>query len=585
MASTPALRTSGTSSPIRIADLTSPIDVAEYLFTRLRQIGVKSIHGLPGDYNLVALDYIPKLGLKWVGNVNELNAGYAADGYARIKGMSAIVTTFGVGELSCVNAIAGAYSEHVPIVHIVGMPSTSSQKDGMLLHHTLGNGNFNVFADMNKEINCAIAKLNDPREAAALIDDTLQKCWIQSRPVYITLPTDMIQKKIEGERLKTPIDLAFPTNDLARENYVVDVVLKYLHAAKNPIILVDACTIRHRVLEEVHDLIEKTNLPVFVTPMGKGAVNETHPSYGGVYAGSGSQADVQKRVESSDLILTIGAIKSDFNTAGFSYKTSQLNTIDFHSTHTTVRYSEYPGVSMRGVLRKVINQVDLKQLSVAAGPQVENEVAENEDKSNIITQKWIWPAVGQKLLKENDIVITETGTANFGIWETKFPAGVTAISQVLWGSIGYSVGALQGACLAARDAGMDRRTILFVGDGSFQLTVQEISTMIRLGLKPIIFVICNDGFTIERFIHGMDAEYNDIQEWKYKDVVKTFGAKEGTYRTYTIKTKEEVNTLFANPEFNSADVLQFVEIYIPKKDAPRGLVLTAEAAERRNAGA
>lgn len=157
-----------------------------------------------------------------------------------------------------------------------------------------------------------MAKLNDPREAAALIDDTLQKCWLQSRPVYITLPTDMVQKKIEGERLKTPIDLSFPTNDLAREEYVVEVVLKYLHAAKNPIILVDACAIRHRVLEEVHDLIAKTNLPVFVTPMGKGAVNETHPSFGGVYAGDGSQDAVQKRVEASDLILTIGAIKVKF---------------------------------------------------------------------------------------------------------------------------------------------------------------------------------------------------------------------------------------------------------------------------------
>ncbi|KUJ10631.1 pyruvate decarboxylase-like protein [Mollisia scopiformis] len=565
------------------AELKSPIDVAEYLFTRLQQIGVRSIHGLPGDYNLVALDYIPNLGLKWVGNVNELNAGYAADGYARIKGMSAIVTTFGVGELSTVNAIAGAYSEHVPIVHIVGMPSTASQKDGMLLHHTLGNGNFNVFADMNKEISCAMAKLNDPREAAALIDDTLQKCWIQSRPVYITLPTDMVQKKIEGERLKTPIDLSFPTNDMAREDYVVEVVLKYLQSAKNPIILIDACAIRHRVLEEVHDLIDKTKLPVFVTPMGKGAVNETHPSFGGVYAGDGSQEEVQKRVEASDLILTIGAIKSDFNTAGFTYKTSQLNTIDFHSTHTTVRYSEYPGVSMRGVLRKVIQQVDLSKLSAVPGPKMENKVEENEDKSETITQKWIWPVVGQQFLKKDDIVITETGTANFGIWETKFPAGVTAISQVLWGSIGYSVGALQGACLAARDAGMDRRSILFVGDGSFQLTAQEVSTMIRLGLKPIIFVICNDGFTIERFIHGMDAEYNDIQQWHFKDLVKVFGAKEGTYRTYQIKTKEEVTKLFADKDFNSADVLQFVELYIPKKDAPRGLVLTAEAAAQRNA--
>jgi len=224
--------------------------------------------------------------------------------------MSAIVTTFGVGELSAVNAIAGAYSEHVPVVHIVGMPSTTSQKDGMLLHHTLGNGNFNVFADMSKEISCAMAKLNDPYDAAQLIDHTLQQCWLQSRPVYIALPTDIVQKKVEGERLKTPIDLAFPVNDEAREDYVVDVVLKYLMAAKKPIILVDACAIRHRVLSEVHDLIEKTNLPVFVTPMGKGAVNETHPTYGGVYAGSGSQPEVAARVESSDLILTIGAIKA-----------------------------------------------------------------------------------------------------------------------------------------------------------------------------------------------------------------------------------------------------------------------------------
>jgi pyruvate decarboxylase len=140
---------------------------------------------------------------------------------------------------------------------------------------------------------------------------------------------------------------------------------------------------------------------------------------------------------------------------------------------------------MRGVLRKVINQIDLSKLSAVAGPRMSNKVKENEDSSDTITQAWFWPRAGQFML-EDDIVITETGTANFGIWETKFPKGVTAISQVLWGSIGYSVGACQGAALAARDAGSSRRTILFVGDGSFQLTAQEVSTMVRLGLKPIM---------------------------------------------------------------------------------------------------
>ena len=402
-----------------------------------------------------------------------------------MKGISAVVTTFGVGELSLINAIAGAYSEYVPIVHIVGTPSTLSQRDGLLLHHTLGNGNFEVFADMSNNISCAKAKLNDPHDAAMLIDHAIRECWIQSRPVYITLPTDMVQKKIEGERLKTPLDLSFPSNDTEKEDYVVDVVLKYLHAAKNPVVLVDACAIRHRALDEVHEFIQKSGLPVFVAPMGKGAVNETLPNYGGVYAGTSSNAGVAERVESSDLVLSIGAIKSDFNTAGFTYKVSQLSTIDFHSGYMRVRYSEYPGVQMHGVLKKVTAQMG--KLNVQAGPVPGNEIAKKDrgmSQGEVITHDWLWPRVGQ-WLQPNDIVLTETGTANFGIWETKFPQGVTAISQVLWGSIGYSVGACQGAALAAKETG-DRRTILFVGDGSFELTAQEVSTMIRHDLKPIM---------------------------------------------------------------------------------------------------
>ncbi len=338
---------------------------------------------------------------------------------------------------------------------------------------------------MSKEISCATAKLNDPHEAAVLIDNALRECWLRSRPVYIMLPTDMVQKKVEGERLKTPIDLAFPKNDPEKEDYVVDVVLKYLHAAKNPAILVDACAIRHRALDEVHALVEKSGLPTFVAPMGKGAVDETLPTFGGVYAGEGSQKGVRERVESADLILSVGAIKSDFNTAGFTYRISQLNTIDFHSDYVSVKYSHYPGVRMNGVLRKVTEKMG--KLNVTEGPKADNDIpAEEQDRSEdqIITQAWFWPRMGQ-WLKPNDIVITETGTANFGIWETRFPKGVTALSQVLWGSIGYAVGACQGAALAAKETG-DRRTVLFVGDGSFQLSAQEVSTMIRHDLKPIM---------------------------------------------------------------------------------------------------
>jgi pyruvate decarboxylase len=512
-----------------------------------------------------------------------VSAGYAADGYARINGIAALVTTFGVGELSAANAIAGAYSEFVPVVHIVGTPSTTSQKNGMLLHHTLGNGDFNVFNKMFSNISCAMSLLNDQHEAATLIDNAIRECYIQSRPVYISLPTDMVEKKIDGNRLKTPLDLSYPATDSEKEDYVVDVVLKYLHAAKNPVILVDACAIRHRALKETHDLIEKSGIPTFVAPMGKGAVDETLPNYGGVYAGDGSNAGVRERVESSDLVLSIGAIKSDFNTAGFSYRISELSTIDFHSYGVKVRYSEYPGVRMNGVLKKVTQK--LGKLNITAGPKPANTIPDDEIKSPdpTITQAWFWPRLGQWLQKK-DIVITETGTSNFGIWETRFPAGVTAISQVLWGSIGYATGACQGAALAAKENGI-KRTILFTGDGSFQLTAQEVSTMIRNKLNPIIFVICNNGYTIERCIHGWDAKYNEIQEWRYKDLPAAFGAKQGEVLTYRVSSKKEVDMLFRDKDFSGEDTnkLRFVEMVMEWYDAPKTLMAVANATARVNA--
>ncbi|KAI1848357.1 hypothetical protein JX265_008863 [Neoarthrinium moseri] len=575
-----------TTMDIRTKNLTKPVDVAEYLFQRLHQIGVRSVHGLPGDYNLVALDYLPKANLKWVGSVNELNAAYAADGYARIKGISALITTFGVGELSALNGIAGAYSEMVPVVHIVGCPSTVSQRNGMLLHHTLGNGDFNVFAEMSSKVSCAVAKLNDPAEVAAQIDHALRECWLKSRPVYLMLPTDVVTAKVEGQRLDQPIDLSEPTNEAEREDYVVDVVLRYLHAAKNPILLVDACAIRHRVLKETHALIEKTGIPVFVTPMGKGAIDETHASFGGVYAGDASHPDVKEAVESSDLVLTVGALKSDFNTAGFSYRLSQLNTIDFHSNYCAVRYSEYPGVKMRGVLAKVTDRVDVKQLSVQKAPKGTETVGKADaGDAGPILQEWFWPRV-TGFLKDDDIVVTETGTANFGIWDTRFPRGATGLNQTLWGSIGWAVGACQGAALGAKDANANRRTILFEGDGSFQLTAQELSTIIKHQLDVIFFVICNEGYTIERFIHGMDAEYNDVVTWDYKALADVFsGGDAGRTgsKKYVVKTKADVEKLFADRDFNERKGLRFVEIYMPKEDAPRSLMMTAEASARNNA--
>ncbi|KAI5842474.1 thiamine diphosphate-binding protein [Morchella snyderi] len=564
--------------------MSEQISIGLYLFKRLHELGVRGVHGVPGDFNLAALDLLPDAGLYWVGNCNELNAAYAADGYARIKGISALVTTFGVGELSALAGVAGAYSEHVPIVHLVGVPHTASQKGGLLLHHTLGNGDFRVFEKMSENISVTQTLLDDHSKAADEIDRVLSACWVKARPVYIGLPTDMVFKTVDASRLETPLDLSIPPNNEETEDAVVSEICELIYKSKNTIILADACAIRHRVLDELHELIERTELPAFVSPMGKGAINEESSSFGGVYVGDASRDDVRQRVDDAELILYVGGLQSDFNSGGFTYHVAKKNTVEFHSDHMKIRYSEFPGTQMKSVFRKLLDTLDYSKIQKHATAEISNTIPrrERESISSEINHAYFWPRVGQ-WLNPGDVVITETGTSNFGILETRFPKDVTAISQVLWGSIGYSVGALQGAALACKEMSPERRVILFVGDGSLQLTVQEISTMIRHGLKPIIFVLNNKGYTIERIIHGMKAIYNDIQPWNHQEILHLFSADPEHSDSYQVKNKTELENLFRNEKFCSAPHIQLVEVFMPWQDAPRALLKIGQATAALNA--
>lgn len=429
---------------------------------------------------------------------------------------------------------------------------------------------------MSRQLSCAVVALSDPADIPDQIDHAIRECWVQSRPVYIALPADMVQQQVEGDRLRAPIDLSYPPNDPDKEDYVVDVVLRYMQAAKNAIILVDACTIRHRALLETHDLVERSQLPTFVSPMGKGAVNEALPNYCGVYAGDGSDDEVRERVETADLVLSIGAMKNDFATPGFSYRISELSTIDFHSNLVRVKYSEYPDLRMNGVIRKIVDR--LPQLHIVPGPTPSNNIPfHRRDNREELTHTWFWRHMA-RWLQPNDIVITETGTPNFGIWEARFPPNVTAINQVLWNSAGYATAATQGAALAAQEIMTLRpnrrlRTILFTGDGTFQLTAQEVSTMIRKNLTPIIFIISNDGATSERLLHHRPTETSQKADsrWRYKDLIPALGAEKGTYQSAAVSTRKQVQALFADASFNEARCLQFVELRMATNDAPVGL--------------
>ncbi|KAH3688093.1 hypothetical protein WICPIJ_000935 [Wickerhamomyces pijperi] len=553
----------------------SEITLGRYLFERLNQVKVQTVFGLPGDFNLSLLDKIYEVpGMRWSGNANELNAAYAADGYSRVKGLAAIITTFGVGELSALNGIAGAYAEHVGLLHIVGVPSISSQAKQLLLHHTLGNGDFTVFHRMSSNISHTTAFVKDSQSAPAEIDRCIREAYVNQRPVYLALPANLVDEYVPASLLDTPIDLSLQENHPEAEAEVIETILDLIKDASNPVILVDACAARHDVKEETRELIEITQFPTFTTPMGKGAVNEQHPRFGGVYVGTLSQPAVKEAVESADLVLSVGALLSDFNTGSFSYSYKTKNIVEFHSDHIKIRNATFPGIHFKHVLQELNKVIAPVVKSYVPKPVPQPKLLNSPaDPQTPLTQEWLWTAVGS-WFREGDIVITETGTSAFGIVQTKFPNNTMGISQVLWGSIGYSVGALLGAVSAAEEVDREKRVILFVGDGSLQLTVQEISTMIRWGLTPYIFVLNNDGYTIERLIHGEKAGYNDIQNWDHQLLLQTFGAK--NYESLRVSNVGEFNALAQDPAFAKNDKIRLIEVMLPVMDAPDNLVKQAQ---------
>ncbi|WVO16552.1 hypothetical protein L204_104231 [Cryptococcus depauperatus] len=608
-----------------------------YILERLKQAGVKQIFGVPGDFTLAALDYIesdPEL--EWVGNANELNAAYASDGYARVKRtLAVVITTFGVGEFG----IAGCLAERVPVLHIVGAPSIQMQAKQSLLHHTLNTpDSFSTFSTMSAHLSCSQALINviEPKTSTTwteAFDKTLKAVLEQCRPGYVEVPTDAVHAKVSAEGLKqklpdpnsappawsvatslsntdasaaakqsaqlnlstSPTDVrSAPPSDEVTAHVVEDIAQRYI-AAKKPIVIVDACAGRFGMAGEVRRLVDACAIRFFETPMGKSLMDERHPLYGGCYAGANSLPAVKEEVESADFVLYVGALKSDFNSGSFSVNIDPKVIIELHSFTTTIGYAAYPTTDIRHVLpllgpafkklgkpkggegvRDTLEQMQEQKRAISAVPKPEG---------NEIKHSWLWPRVGA-WFKDDDIIITETGTSSFGLTNIILPSHCTYVSQILWGSIGWSVGACLGAAMAAKEDGKGRRTALFVGDGSLQLTLQEIGTMLRRNVHSYIFVLNNDGYEIERQIHGWNAEYNNIQPYDHQLLLPFLAGKKckTPYQSYKVHTPEELNKLLDDEEFNVPDRLRLIEVYMPRGDAPEGLVrqakLTSEANDR-----
>lgn len=533
------------------------IKIGDYLIKRLHELNVDCIYGVPGDYNLGFLDLIEdSKDVKWVGNCNELNAAYAADGYSRIKGMGAILTTFGVGELSAINGVAGSFTENVPVIKIVGSPSVNVQNNRAIVHHSTGEGEFNTFGRMFKEITVAqtcITELN----AASEIDRVLTTAYQLKRPGYIELPVDIVSTEIEVDM--KPLNLEVKSNEETLNRFI-KAVKELVSNSKGQMIVADYKVLRTKTELEVEELVNTAKIPASTLSMGKTALCEENPYFAGVYAGELSSSELKKIIKSTDIAILIGVKLTDSTTGGFSYINEDMQHIEIDITSARIGKEVFTGIYMKDTI-KALTYSGINYFN-------ENKVVKKSSEKFIptnanITQNRYFEQL-QGFFKENDVVVAEQGTSYFGASTVNMPKGSSFIGQPLWGSIGYTVPAVLGTQMADKN----RRNILLVGDGSFQLTAQEVSTMIRQNLNIVLFVVNNDGYTVERVIHGPRREYNDVQMWKYHMLPEVFSVNaKNKPLVFNVKTEQELAN--AMKEINeNPNRLSFVEVHMNMDDVP-----------------
>ncbi|OKA37511.1 Indole-3-pyruvate decarboxylase [Bacillus mobilis] len=551
--------------------------VSTYLLDRLNELGIEHIFGVPGDYNLALLDdVLAHEKLVWIGNCNELNAAYAADGYARIKGIAALITTFGVGELSAINGVSGSYAENVPVIKITGTPPTTVMENGALVHHTLGDGKFDHFSNMYREITVAQSKLT-PEHAAEEIDRVLRACWSEKRPVHINLPIDVYNKPI-NKPTEPILHKPILSNKEALDKMLLHATSK-INSAKNPVVLADFEVIRFHAEEYLHQFVEKTGFPIATLSMGKGIFPEKHPQFIGIYTGDVSSPYLRKRIDESDCIISIGVRLTDTITGGFTQGFTKEQVIEIHPYTVKIIDKTYGPVVMKDVLQQLSDLIEHRReetLEIKSFISESLSITEEfNPKAQMVTQKRFWQQI-YYFLQENDVLIAEQGTPFFGSATIPLPSNTTYVTQPLWGSIGYTLPALLGTQLAD----LSRRNILIIGDGSFQLTVQELSTILRQNLKPIIFLINNNGYTVERAIHGQNEPYNDIQMWDYTKLSKVFGSEEKSL-TCKVENEIELAEVLTNITLNKNQLI-FIEVVMNQGDQPELLAKLGERFGKQN---
>ncbi|KAK9057801.1 hypothetical protein SSX86_022639 [Deinandra increscens subsp. villosa] len=656
---------------------TVPFSISEatlgrHLARRLVQIGVSDVFSVPGDFNLTLLDlFIAEPGLNLIGCCNELNAGYAADGYARSRGVGACVVTFDVGGLSVLNAIAGAYSENLPLICIVGGPNSNDYGSNRILHHTIGLPDFSQELRCFQTVTCYQAVVKHLEDAHELIDTAISTALKESKPEmqdqgfmnqyqmnrpyhhlmedfsvdsfssdsYTETPSFIDQSFQTHKHLEEPVNIKQPFNYKKagsvhkKFNYVVEYIIYLpavpaanmkaypwlffsrgayaaiylqfliLHFTENQFRLPSRPTLSNQMgleaaIEAAAEFLKKAVKSVMVggpklrvanackafvemadssgyafavMPSGKGLVPEHHPHFIGTYWGSVSTSFCAEIIESADAYLFAGPIFNDFSSVGYSLSLNKEKAIILQPDRVVIGNGPTFGcVLMKDFLQGLAKRIKKNTTAYDNYYRIyvpEGHPMKNNGKEALRTNVLFGHI--QNMLSADTAVIAETGDSWFNCQKLKLPKGCGYEFQMQYGSIGWSVGATLGYAQAATS----KRVIACIGDGSFQVTAQDLSTMLRCGQKSIIFLINNGGYTIEVEMH--DGPYNEIKNWNYTGLVDAIHNGEGKCWTSKVFCEEELVKAIETTSGEKQDCLCFIEVILHRDDTSKELLIWA----------
>lgn len=565
--------------------------VGTYVTTRLEQLGVTHVFSVPGDYTSDFLEIIDeKSNLTRIGNCNELNAGYAADGYARIKGIGVVCVTSGVGAFSLLNAIAGAYAEATPVVILVGTLSNSNRlkeiNSAERYHHQVS------VTDMNQVVfrNVTVAHelISNPEMAPWQIDNALRNCITYRKPVIIEMTQDVYylpctapQNEIIRQKLYTPysqmLELASSNKIIAEivksvKSAVAETMLK-LRTAKYPILWIGNEIAIFNLQEKILKILQMTNLPFVVSFLGKSVLSENTPNFLGIYEGVFTNPQASEYIKQSDLMISLGVWNTDINNLGIQTYASG-NPSDVFASRGVVRIGVnlYPQVLLENFIEELIIAIESEKLNFNKNILLTTPLLHSEQKDGIITFDSFFAGLNNFINEDNiviaDIGISANGASSFLTINRQNGYHI----QALWASIGWSVPAGTGAAFAT-----NARVVIITGDGAFKLTCQEISTMIHNGCNPIFFVLNNGVYAVEQMF--LDAktfrsdeipfeEANVLQRWNYDGLMMAFSNGDTSKgRSAQVKSIADLNEILKKID-ESPECCWLIDIHLNERDYP-----------------